>query len=82
MIKARSSKREDFIEPQRVISKLFTPKLIKLEASEFRFLDKMDAGNQILYNIEDEYDLKIYFGMQRANHSLKVYCEDADLKDI
>lgn len=51
IIKARSSEKGDFVTPQRVLSELFSPKIIKLEYSQFRFLDKLDQGNQILYNI-------------------------------
>jgi hypothetical protein len=32
--------------------------------------------------IEEYYGLKIYFGLSRVNNSLKVYCEEKDLKDI
>lgn len=42
----------------------------------------MDAGNDILYSIEEKYKWKIYFGMSKHNNSLKVFCEDNDLKDI
>jgi hypothetical protein len=51
LIIARSPNREDFIKPQRVISNLFTPKLLKLEFSEFNFLDKMQSGQLILEDI-------------------------------
>jgi hypothetical protein len=43
-IYANSPNREDFIQPMRIISHLFTPKLIKLEYSECRFLNKMTKG--------------------------------------
>lgn len=82
LIKARSSNRADFLEPQRCISALFSPRLIKLEYSEFRFLDRMDSGNAILNKLEEKYDFKIYFGMSKINNALKVYCEEHQLKPI
>lgn len=41
---ARSSSKEDFIDPQRILSALYTPKFIKLQGHEFTFLDKMTEG--------------------------------------
>jgi len=42
----------------------------------------MDDGKRILDDIEKEYNFKVYFGFEKFNNSLKVYCEDADLKNI
>jgi hypothetical protein len=48
IIKAHSPNREDFVKPLRIISNLFSPKLVKLTESEFRFLDKVKEGSKIL----------------------------------
>ena len=48
LIIAFSPNKEDFINPQRILSAMYTPKYIKLEAHEFNFLDKMSAGWDLL----------------------------------
>lgn len=64
------------------INKLFSPKLIHLNQSHFRFLDKSDFGNSLLENIENSYNYKIYFAFDRKNVSLKLYCHDTEFNDI
>jgi hypothetical protein len=42
----------------------------------------MDKGKKFLDDLEHEYNLKIYFGFEKLNNFLKIYCEDTDLKEI
>lgn len=51
LIYAHSPNREDFVKPLRIISSIFTPKLVKLTEAEFRYLDKIKEGSQILDQI-------------------------------
>lgn len=44
-IKVFGPNREELMEPLTKIGNLFTPKLVQLTASQFRFLDKCDWGN-------------------------------------
>ena len=74
MIIAHSPSKDDFIKPQRILSAMYTPKLIKLEAHEFNFLDKMRDGLALLDTLENEYNYKIYFGFERYQKLLKIYC--------
>jgi uncharacterized protein (UPF0210 family) len=45
-------------------------------------LDRLDKGKKILDDLEQEYNFKIYFGFEKFNNSLKIYCDDTDLKEI
>ena len=54
MIIAHSPSKDDFVKPQRILSAMYTPKLIKLEAHEFNFLDKMRDGAALLDTLEYE----------------------------
>ena len=74
MIIAHSPNKDDFIKPQRILSAMYTPKLIKLEGHQFNFIDKMRDGQALLDTLENEYQYKIYFGFERYNKLLKVYC--------
>jgi hypothetical protein len=76
MIIAYSPNKVDFIKPQRILSALYTPKLIKLEAHEFNFLDKMKDGLALLDALEYEYQYKVYFGFEKYNRLLKLFCKD------
>lgn len=42
----------------------------------------MEKGKKILDDLEEEYNFKIYFGFEKYNNCLKIYCDDNDLKEI
>jgi len=42
----------------------------------------MEVGQNLLDEIEWEYNYKVYFGLDRFNKILKVYCERYQLLDI
>jgi hypothetical protein len=74
MISARSPNKEDLFKPQRIISALFTPKPIQLQSHEYTFLSKTHQGETLLEDLEYAYDYKIYFGFDKHEKQLKVYC--------
>lgn len=47
-IKIIGQNRDELIKPSLKIVALFTPKIVPLTPPKFRFLDKMDMGNDIL----------------------------------
>ena len=51
MIIAHSPNKSDFKKPQNILHELYNPKLIKLEAHEFAFVDKVEAGQILLDDI-------------------------------
>jgi len=60
---------------------LFTPKYITLQDFEFRFLNNKEGGH-LLEDIEVAYNYKIYFGIDKAQRRLKLYCEESIENDI
>jgi hypothetical protein len=45
-------------------------------------LQSGNKGQKILNDLEEEYKFKIYFGFEKFNNFLKIYCDDTDLKEI
>lgn len=50
-ILARSQNREDFFKIQTEVTNLFTPKLLRLSDSEYRFISQLEDGESILDKI-------------------------------
>ena len=75
-IKVRGPERDQLLGPAMRINKLFSPKIVKMEESHFRFLDWVEEGQNILDELEWEYEYKIYFAFERRSNAIKLFCED------
>jgi hypothetical protein len=75
-ITVSSENREHLLKPVRILNSLFTAKYITLLDSEFRYLNN-NNGDILLEEIEATYDYNIYFGFDKAQRRLKLYCEDS-----
>ena len=58
-----------------MLSKIFTPKTMHLTNPQYRFLQS-PTGGKVLDDIEYDYNYMIYFGFDRWNFNLKLYCEE------
>lgn len=81
-IKVRGPERDQLLGPAIRINKLFSPKMVKMDESHFRFLDWVEEGQNILDELEKEYEYKIYFAFERRSNSIKLFCEDREETNI
>jgi hypothetical protein len=75
-ITVSSENREHLLKPVRILNSLFTAKYITLLDSEFRYLNN-NNGDILLEEIEANYSYNIYFGFDKAQRRLKLYCHDS-----
>jgi len=61
---------------------LFTPKILPLTLSKFRFLDQMKAGSNILSDIENYYYYQVFFEFDRKNCAIRLYCPDNLFQEV
>jgi hypothetical protein len=66
--------RENLIQPTEELKDLFYPFIKRLTAAQFSFLNETDQGENEMEKIEDYFGYKIYFGIMKHKHSLKIYC--------